>query len=35
MCYIVAHDNKKTSYDYGDSSIGDSLIPKNITTEAL
>ena len=35
MCFIVAHDNKKTSYGDEGISIGDNPIPKNSTTEAL
>ena len=35
MCFIVAHDNKKTSYGDEEISIEDNPIPKNSTTEAL
>ena len=29
---IVAHDKKLPSYEYDESSIGDRLIPKHVTT---
>ena len=35
MCYLVSHDKKLLSYEYFESSIGDRLIPKNVTTKAL
>ena len=35
MCSLVAHDKKRPSYEYEDSSIGDMLIPKHVTIEAL
>ena len=34
MCYIVAHDKKQPDYEDDESSIGDRIIPKHITTEA-
>ena len=34
LCYIVAHD-KKPDYEDDKISIGDKLIPKNVTTEEL
>ena len=35
MCYIFAHDKKQLSYEYDESSIGDKIIPKHVTTGAL
>ena len=35
MCSLVAHDKKRPSYEYEESSIGDMLIPKHVTIEAL
>ena len=35
MCYLVAHDKKQPAYKYEEVIIGDRLIPKNATTEAL
>ena len=35
MCYLVAYDKKQLAYEDKESSIGDRLIPKNETTEAL
>ena len=35
LCYIVTHDKKQPAYDYDESSIGDRLITKHVTTEAL
>ena len=32
MCSIVAHDKKQPTYEYDESSIGDMLIPKHVTT---
>ena len=32
VCYIVAHDLKKPAYEDDESIIGDSLIPKHVTT---
>ena len=33
LCYLVAHDKEKPSYEDYESSIGDRLIPKHVTTE--
>ena len=35
LCVLVAHDKKQPDYEYYESSIGDRLIPKHVTTEAL
>ena len=35
MCYLVAHDKKQPAYEDKEGSIGDSLIPKHVTTELL
>ena len=35
MCYLVAHDELHPYYEDDESSIGDRLLPKNSTTEAL
>ena len=35
LCYIVAHDKKPPSYEDDEISIGDRLITKHVTTEAL
>ena len=35
MCSIVSHDKNQPAYKYGESSIGDRLIYKHVTTEAL
>ena len=35
MCYLVAHDKIQPAYEDDESSIGDRLLPKNSTTEAL
>ena len=35
LCYLVVHDKKIPDYDYDKSSIGDRLITKHATTEAL
>ena len=35
MCSIVAHDLKKPAGEYDESGIGDRLIPKHVTIEAL
>ena len=35
MCSIVAHDKKNPTYEDDESIIGDRLIPKHVTTEAL
>ena len=35
MCYLVAHDKKLPAYEDEEISIGDRLIPKHVTTEAL
>ena len=35
MCSIVAHDKKQPAYEDDESSIGDGIIPKHVTTEAL
>ena len=35
LCYLVAHDKKQPAYKDDERSIGDSLITKNFTTEAL
>ena len=32
ICSIVAHNKKQTDYDDDESSIGDRLIPKHVTT---
>ena len=35
MCSIVAHDKKQPAYKYEETSIGDRLITKHVTPEAL
>ena len=35
MCYLVAHDLKKPTYEDDENSIGDRLIPKHVTIESL
>ena len=35
MCSLVAHDKKLPDYEYDEINIGDRLIPKHSTTEAL
>ena len=35
LCYLVAHDKKQPAYEDKEISIGYSLIPKHVTTEAL
>ena len=35
LCSLVAHDLKKSSYEYEESIIGNRLIPKHVTTESL
>ena len=35
MCSLVAHDKKRPSYEYEESSIGDMLKPNHVTIEAL
>ena len=35
ICYIVAHDKKQHYYEDEAISIGNRLIPKHVTTEAL
>ena len=35
MCSLVAHDKKQPAYEDKESSIGDRIIHKNTTTEAL
>ena len=35
MCSIVAHDKKQPSCEYYESNIGDRIIHKHVTTEAL
>ena len=35
MCYLVAHDKIKPSFEDDESSIGDRSIPKDATTKAL
>ena len=35
MCSLVEHDKELPDYEYYESSIGDRLITKNATTEAL
>ena len=35
MCSLVAHDKKLPAYEYDERSIGDRIIPKHVTTEAL
>ena len=35
LCYIVAHDKKQPAYEDDEISIGDRLIPKHVTIEAL
>ena len=32
ICSLVAHDKKRPAYKYYESSIGDRLIPKHVTT---
>ena len=33
--FLVAHDKKQLAYEYEESVIGDRIIPKHVTTEAL
>ena len=35
MCYLVAYDTKLPGYEDDEINIGDMLITKNVTTEAL
>ena len=35
MCCIVVHNKSQPEYEDEESSIGDRIIPKNVTTEAL
>ena len=35
MCYLVAHDKKQLYCEDDESSLGDRLLPKNATAEAL
>ena len=35
LCSLVAHDKKQLAYEDEESVIGDSIIPKHVTTEAL
>ena len=35
LCCIVAHDKKQPAYEDDESIIGDRIIPKHVTTEAL
>ena len=35
MCYLVGHDKIQPDYEDNERSIGDMLIPKHATTEAL
>ena len=35
LCYMVAHDKKQPAYEYYESSIGNRLISKHVTTESL
>ena len=35
MCFLVAHDKKLPDYEYDEINIGDRLIHKHVTTEAL
>ena len=35
MCYLVAYDTKLPGYEDDEINIGDRLINKNVTTEAL
>ena len=35
LCYLVAHNKKQPAYEDEESTIGDRLIPKNVTTESL
>ena len=35
MCYLAAHDKKLPAYEDDEISWGDSIIPKNATTQAL
>ena len=35
MCSIFAHDKKQPAYEYDEKIIGDRLIPKHMTIEAL
>ena len=35
LCSLVAHDKKQPACEDEESSIGDRLIPKHVTTEAL
>ena len=35
LCFLVEHARKQSVYEYEESSIGDRLIPKHVTKEAL
>ena len=35
LCHLVAHDKKQPAYEDKESSIGDRLIPKHVTTKVL
>ena len=35
LCCLVAHNKKQPAYEYKESSIGDSIVPKHVTKEAL
>ena len=35
LCYLVAYDKKQPAYWYDKISIGDRIIPKHVTTDAL
>ena len=35
LCYFVAHDKNQPAYEDEEISIGDRLIPKHATREAL
>ena len=35
MCYLVGHNKKLPAYEDDENSIGDRIIPKHVTTEAL
>ena len=35
MCSLVTHDKEQPAYEYEESSLGDRLVLKHVTTEAL
>ena len=35
LCYLVAHEKRQPAYEDEEISIGNRLIPKHMTTEAL